>query len=774
MSGLKNKYNTNIFTHIIKYITLVILLSIIFQFFTEWVLSRYELFWVVNYDDLLVNLFTAQTTIIILPLSLFGIFTEITNEVYLGQSIAGYMYMYRDDYFFTFNYKEITISSMTLTLVEYILMSKGLLAAELTTLVLNTTVMLFSLFSWFEVRINKEKLHTFIQEQLSMKIMICTKPGINSTLEEEKILIKLLSNLKDWVVNGGDYELVEAIQFYEDVYQTIGYWEIVIHAENKEKEKMASELSSSYKKANAFFNELVTDLLRKQDYNRALRCSKGMLEIIAKNRAKTYYHLNHYHYRILPNLFRKISEMDMELLGKDWFCEYLLTILNNGNFEGLFAQIDKTENLSNLHSVIEEGYILVYEFLMAIWQNDNFQPKYKQEQLNAFLTNATGNSDIQNSVLCVKMLLIGSKDQTIIDMVVKNNWNCLSYPTKDSIPLLEEYKKFEYKAMVMLLAYIYYLVAYTNFNITIPKLKKWALNKNTGLLGEINISEVLIECIWKCFDEMIEFLDRNHKLDENFRRKSYNVIYDIMLYSAMTNRYCSIAVENNIHGYQRVIHYFKYITSNDGLREEVVDRYKKYICLFGMNDMISEQMMDEQFYNFRKMILKYYMDSLKEAMMGFDKVAFCEDIKRKLREKLGIDQQIDSSIEQNLNENTVEEVIVKQFYFISPYEKQYDTDTIQKRLYAELLQRNVDVEKTSSQEITQRYEVLSLEWKDEKLNDEEIEHFIKKKQDFCVYIHFVPMEIEHIKAMNFRTYEEAYEFVKSEYGKVVFRMKVKI
>jgi len=233
MSGLKNKYNTNIFTHIIKYITLVILLSIIFQFFTEWVLSRYELFWVVNYDYLLVNLFTAQTTIIILPLSLFGIFTEITNEVYLGQSIAGYMYMYRDDYFFTFNYKEITISSMTLTLVEYILMSKGLLAAELTTLVLNTTVMLFSLFSWFEVRINKEKLHTFIQEQLSMKIMICTKPGTNSTFEEEKILIKLLSNLKDWVVNGGDYELVEAIQFYEDVYQTIGYWEIVIHAENK-------------------------------------------------------------------------------------------------------------------------------------------------------------------------------------------------------------------------------------------------------------------------------------------------------------------------------------------------------------------------------------------------------------------------------------------------------------------------------------------------------------------------------------------------------------
>lgn len=787
MSGLnKKKYNINIFTHIIKYITLVVLLSVIFQFFTDRFLSRYELFWVVNYDDLLVNLFTAQTTIIILPLSLFGIFTEITNEVYLGQSIAEYMYMYRNDHFFAFNYKELTISSMVLTLVEYILMSKGLLAAELTTLVLNTTVMLFSLFSWFEVRIRKEKLYTFIQEQLYDKLMTCTMPEANGTYKKEKNLIKLLSNLKDWVVNGGDYELVEAIQFYENIYQTIGYWEIVIHAGNTEKEKITSELSSSYKDANAFFNELVTDLLRKQDYYRALRCSKSMLEIIALNRSETYYHPDHYHYRILPNLFRKISEMEMELLGEDWFCEYLITILKNGNFKGLFAQIEKTGNPQKLHSVLEESYILVCELLMAVWQNDNFRPKYKQKQLKTFLFKAMWDSDIENSALCVKIILIGSKEQTIIDMIVENNWsgldwNGLDYPTKDSFPLLDEYQKFQYKSMVLLLAYIYYLVVYTKSNITIPKLKKWALNKNIGLAKEINISEVLIECIWKCFDEIKAFLDRNHKLDENFRTEYYKVIYDIMLYSAMTNtmtnRHYSITVENNTYAYQQVIHHFKYITGSDKFLEAVIDRYKKYIDLFEMNDLITNQMINDQFYEFKKVILKYYMDSLKKSMTGFDKVAFWDDLKRKLKKKLEADQQFEtnSSNVQNLNENIVEEVIDNQFYFISPHEKDYDADIIKKRLYTKILRRNADIEKTSTQEITQRYDVLSLDWKDEKLNDEEIEYFIEKKQElFCVKLHFIPMEIDHIDAMNFRTYAEAYEFVKSEYRKVVFQMKVKI
>lgn len=88
-------YYRDTYIHLILYIIVALLSSLLFQLFTDLVLNRYELFWAANYDDLVINLFTAQITIIILPLSLFGFFTEMTNEVYLGQSVAEYMYLYR-------------------------------------------------------------------------------------------------------------------------------------------------------------------------------------------------------------------------------------------------------------------------------------------------------------------------------------------------------------------------------------------------------------------------------------------------------------------------------------------------------------------------------------------------------------------------------------------------------------------------------------------------------------------------------------------------------
>jgi len=70
--------------------------------------------------------------------------------------------------------------------------------------------------------------------------------------------------------------------------------------------------------------------------------------------------------------------------------------------------------------------------------------------------------------------------------------------------------------------------------------------------------------------------------------------------------------------------------------------------------------------------------------------------------------------------------------------------------------------------------VLSLEWKEEPLDDEEIEYLIEKEsgQGFRVQFDFYPKT--SIFSMNFRTYEEAHEFVTLEYKKVVFRIKVKI
>ncbi len=235
---------------------MVLLSSIIFQVFTNKVLCRFDLFLASNYNDLLISLFSAQVTIIILPLSLFGIFTEITNEVYLGQSLAEYMYMYKGNHLFAFSYKELTINSMLLTLAEYVFMSKELLAAELMILVLNTTAMLVSLFSWLEIRIKKEEFYTFIQEQLYTTISICTKQGLGNTY-----ISKLLSKLKDWVVNGGNQELVEAMEFYENLNIRRVLWDTVDLNQNTEEKEPVKGLFSSYKIADSYFDELIADLL---------------------------------------------------------------------------------------------------------------------------------------------------------------------------------------------------------------------------------------------------------------------------------------------------------------------------------------------------------------------------------------------------------------------------------------------------------------------------------------------------------------------------------
>lgn len=129
------------------YLLLAVLCSAVCQMLTDRVLGQYELFWAANYNDLLINLFMAQVTLIVLPLSLFGIFTETSNEIYLGQSVAKYMYIYKYNGVFAFNYKDLIVSSMILTLAEYIFMAKELLAAELSVFVLNTIVIIVSLLS---------------------------------------------------------------------------------------------------------------------------------------------------------------------------------------------------------------------------------------------------------------------------------------------------------------------------------------------------------------------------------------------------------------------------------------------------------------------------------------------------------------------------------------------------------------------------------------------------------------------------------------------------
>lgn len=771
-------YYRDTYIHLILYIIVALLSSLLFQLFTDLVLNRYELFWAANYDDLVINLFTAQITIIILPLSLFGFFTEMTNEVYLGQSVAEYMYLYKGERFLSFRYKELVIGSMILTLIQYILMSKKLLAAELITVVLNTITMLVTFFSWFELRIKKEKLHTFIQKQLYTKIAACTKPGDHTAYEKERILTTLLSKLKDWVANGGDFELTEAMQFYENLYLQFGVWDMAMHAQNPGKKEPVKELMSAYQNTDDYFDEMVADLLRKKDYYRALRCSKHILETIVWFKKTNYYHPNHYYYRILIDLFRKISQTEIMLLGDWWFCDYINKILKIGNPNtdpGKTARSEGTAYSEELQRVRQESYLLVYELLMAVWQNDNLTPEYKQKQIKSLFIFGRSSIGMAESVLCVIMKLMGTKIQAIIDTVVENTWNWLIplIHDKDLNPEQQEEREFLEKAMVLILMYGYYLAVYTGQNITIPKGKIYIPNIDTDSIDELDMWEVLTDSAWKWSDEMKKVLDRNNKLGENFRRDYRKVIYDIMLYSALACKQWPVCAKNYSDGYDKVLRNFNSITDNDNFMAEVIHRYKRYRDLFGAKDQWTDQMIREQFYEFKKMILRYYMDEMKRKAEGFDKEAFLEDLTRKIWEELLADQRFEckSSEEQISDKDLSSEVAVSLAYLVSPYKNIFDAHYIKELLYGKILRQNTENEEADSQERNRTYNVLSLEWREDGLSEEETEQFIKEEElGVKVPILFYPINIDNIHAMKFQTYEEAYEFVKSEYRKVVFRM----
>lgn len=218
---------------------------------------------------------------------------------------------------------------------------------------------------------------------------------------------------------------------------------------------------------------------------------------------------------------------------------------------------------------------------------------------------------------------------------------------------------------------------------------------------------------------------------------------------------------------------FNSITDNDNFMAIVIHRYKRYRDLFGAKDQWTDQMIREQFYEFKKMILRYYMDEMKRKAEGFDKEAFLEDLTGKIWEELLADQRFEckSSEEQISDKDLSSEVAVSLAYLVSPYKNIFDAHYIKELLYGKILRQNTENEEADSQERNRTYNVLSLEWREDGLSEEETEQFIKEEElGVKVPILFYPINIDNIHAMKFQTYEEAYEFVKSEYRKVVFRM----
>ena len=138
------------------------------------------------------------------------------------------------------------------------------------------------------------------------------------------------------------------------------------------------------------------------------------------------------------------------------------------------------------------------------------------------------------------------------------------------------------------------------------------------------------------------------------------------------------------------------------------------------------------------------------------------------------DQRFETSLSnvQVMRDSSIVEAEFIWLYLVLPYEGEHDANEIKKWLCESILRKSTSLKETESQKLNKPYTVLSLEWKDEPLKDKEINHYIKKEQSFKVRLDLNPSTNTDIFSMNFRTYEEAFEFVTSEYKKVVFRMKI--
>lgn len=780
---LQKIYHKVITCPIFCYIFMLLLISLACQIFTDAVLSKYELFWTAHYDDLLINLFTVQITIIILPLSFFGIFTETINEIYLGQPIAKYMYLYKYQNPFAFNYREVVISSMIAALIEYIFMSKELLAAELIILLLNTAVIIVSLFSWIDMRIHKENLYQFIRDELSKEIENLMKSYSSDPTDTIKAS-NLLSNLKNWVIDGGDHELEAAMQFYSRLYYKPHLWKL------KEYE---GYLLRIYENPDDYFNELIAALLRKQDYYRALAFSKHMLKTIAGERKDNLYHLDHYHYHILLRLFNIMDQMQIELLGKEWVPDYLIAILENGNtvsnnsIEEIELDRKAERNQEDLKKVKIEGSAFVYEILISIWKNDNLDTEYKQQTLANFLSlepsylSASIKLNIRKSKLCVSLKLMQAKNPDIINIIIKKNWELLA-----SCPPVQEcdFYFFE-KSLVLILTYCYYLTVYTNqLSFTIPDLYLISLN-NRQIQRIFRIRDIIADYIWKWYKEVKVLLGEYQNLDNNFCNEYDELAYEMMLFGILShdNLYCSI--RNKPEGLTEIIHYFRSITYNDEALKALTERYKKYLILFEMDDTINEQSIHTQFYKFKKEILQYYMNPVQKAAETFNKTEFLENLKEKIWEELLKDEQITTGF-QNTEEfhmDITDYVEQEQSYFIIPYSKDFDIYTIErflrnsilrKQREYELAERDTDSSEQKLQSSLRNYHIVFLDCLDMELDKSEIKMYLKKRNGYKVRLNFPFDYNRNIFYMNFETYKEAYAFVKSTYRKIRFRIKLNI
>lgn len=790
------KENEAVRASVIRYCLYFIMIgffSSVSQILTNLYLNKFELFRAANFDDILINLFVVQISIIILPLSIFGIFTEASNEIYLGQNVAKYMYdvKYKKNHkMFVFSYKEVIVICLLLSFIGYILMAKACLAAELAIVIFSTTITIRSLFSWINMRINKEELQDFIRENVQNDIIqaIIRRSGKGGALDFT--ISSMFPEIERWVVDGGNYELEEIQRFHENLYVSIEAFNTLINSGPYVNGTDRNQKSLYYEEIDGYFDELVADLLRKGDVYRALKLSCHIIDINSKHRKYMYYHLKHYYYNIFCKMFQKMDEIQIDLLGRDWLQNYFVNVLGNGNVARRQREYCQMLNLHSIKEnddfkeILKEGCEFVFNSLMAIWENEAVSKEYKVKFMNDFLRHSQ-DGFVENSMPHVIMKLLQTMDIELIDIVINT---CINLDRFHEDRTDRDLKK----QQMIILSYIYYLFSREGMTeIKIPDIRLYDYISGDYLMT------LAAKNIWIYCEEIDDMLRKYSQPSRNSYTSYLKARNEFFLFGTIFSENIDFLSMEGSNLQKEIIRGFTAELFYAEELEKLKSRLTEYLRLFGCSHQYNDEKVSNILYGFIKLVLQHNTEKMHTVSRDFDYVKFQEKQKKDILDGILDDDLILKicTYDQTGNKSATDFVeVAYEYQFIpkfSDFLSKFIISNLQFRIAEKWYQHNnkefsvlpkdkkefmTELKRcflnSDFQRCIKKCEITSLEIRFEKLSNSEVHKWIKTTSSgYWVTVCFFDGDWWN-GTMEFKSYQEACEYIENTFYKIIYHLEL--
>jgi hypothetical protein len=627
----------------IEYLIIILIITGFSQLITDHILINFKLFCVRNYDDILINLFVVHATLIILPLSLFGIFTETVNEEYLGQRVSTYMYEIKGIYsaeLFVFNYKEVVAISMSLIIGSYIVMAKELLAAELILLSINLIIIIRSMIFWINARIYKENTIKHIKYKMEEKMVysIINEYQGNSF---HSIISDVLPNLNRWVSEGGEYELNEVKKFHENIYLNVGGTNnaMISICKRNNVELNKGFWLRYFKNIDDYFDQLVVELLRKDRFFSALELSHCILSLSLIYRIPCWYHLNHNYYKVLCLKFKQIDYEKYLLLGDKWIIEYMTKSMLNGykTLEHL-----KQEKISydeyeyyDLLLTIKENNDYAVEVYLSIWEN-NFISQSEKEQLIVNLIANNSVLDYEKDAIIRFSLELIKKDIPVLSCIIIKH-------------ILSGYSTIYNKSVrneTVILAYCYCLHS-SGFlkNNTIDEIKELIREK---LIFNDKWYIAISNNIWRDFDSISYLLNEYYPGTDVYNSTWKKDNIETIVFLALINNNLNLS-DLNKSQVNVIYSAIGEIVDNMEALDSLIMRFKEFLEIISYSQHFDDKSIETTFADFKLSMLNYIVKGIKEKLIVPDKFEYTIKINQFIEKHLFMNSRINKIFISELN-----------------------------------------------------------------------------------------------------------------------------